>query len=207
MSGEDGFPPLREEDVATDPLDQFRAWFDAAREAGVRLPETMILATATADGVPSARAVLLKGVEGGAFLFFTNHESRKARELAENPRAALTFYWDALGRQVRVEGAVERLADAEAEAYFRTRPLGSRIGTWASPQSQVIPSRAELETRVREAEARFPDGDVPLPAFWGGYRLVPHAIEFWQGRPSRLHDRILYTRQPDGSWLRQRLSP
>jgi pyridoxamine 5'-phosphate oxidase len=199
-------PTLDEADLPTDPLEQFARWFEEARAAGIRLPETMILATATKDGAPSARAVLLKGVEGGGLVFFTNHRSRKARELAENPRASLVFLWDAFGRQVRLEGGVERVSERESEAYFRTRPLGSRIGAWASPQSEVLGSRAELEARVAEAEARFADGDVPLPPFWGGYRLVPTVVEFWQHRESRLHDRLRY-RRGGGVWTIERLAP
>jgi pyridoxamine 5'-phosphate oxidase len=196
-------PTLDEADL---PTEQFARWFEEARAAGIRLPETMILATATKDGAPSARAVLLKGVEGGGLVFFTNHRSRKARELAENPRASLVFLWDAFGRQVRLEGGVERVSERESEAYFRTRPLGSRIGAWASPQSEVLGSRAELEARVAEAEARFADGDVPLPPFWGGYRLVPTVVEFWQHRESRLHDRLRYRRDGE-SWIVERLAP
>jgi pyridoxamine 5'-phosphate oxidase len=207
MPDADRFPPLLEDAVSGDPIAQFEAWFEDAQAAGIRLPETMILATATAEGLPSARAVLLKGVDAEGFVFFTNYGSRKGRELAANPRAALVFYWDALGRQVRVEGAVERVSAEESEAYFRRRPLGSRVGAWASPQSEVIEGREALEARVAEFEARHRDGDVPLPPFWGGFRLVPEAIELWQHRESRLHDRLRYRRTPTGSWTIERLAP
>jgi pyridoxamine 5'-phosphate oxidase len=193
-------------ELGSDPIAAFRAWFAAAGGAGIRLPETMILATATRDGAPSARAVLLKGVDERGFTFFTNLESRKGRELAENPRAALVFLWDALGRQVRVEGTVGPIGHEESEAYFRTRPRGSRIGAWASPQSAVVESRDELERRFADAERAHPGDDVPLPPFWGGLRLAPEAIEFWQHRENRLHDRLRYQRDGPG-WTVERLAP
>jgi pyridoxamine 5'-phosphate oxidase len=198
--------PLREVDLDPDPFRQFAAWFEAAREAGVREPEAMTLATATPDGAPSARMVLLKGVGEGRFDFYTNIESRKGRELLANPRAALVFYWEPLGRQVRVEGAVGPLSRAESAAYFATRPLGSRLGAWASRQSEVIAERGELEWRLAEVKARFAGGEPPLPDWWGGFRLVPHAIEFWQHREDRLHDRLRYRIGGDG-WRIERLSP
>ena len=206
MGPSERFPALREEDLDADPVAQFRAWLAAAEEAAIRLPETMILATATRDGRPSARAVLLKGVDAGGFVFYTSYESRKARELAENPRAALVFLWDALGRQVRVEGSVARVPVAESEAYFRTRPLGSRIGAWASRQSAPLESRAALEQRAAELAAEYDGREMPLPPFWGGYRLAPDAIEFWQHREDRLHDRLRY-RRSDGGWTIERLGP
>ncbi len=206
MPASDPFPPLREDEVDRDPLAQFAAWFDEARATPIRLPETMILATATSDGRPSARAVLLKGVDARGFVFYTSYESRKGRELAENPRAALVFLWDALGRQVRVEGEVARVSPVESDAYFRTRPLGSRIGAWASRQSQPLASREALVRRAAELAAEYDDGDVPLPPFWGGYRLTPAAIEFWQHRDDRLHDRLRY-RRSEGGWTIERLGP
>ena len=189
-----------------DPIDLFREWFAAAQRSGIFLPEAMTVATATPEGAPSARMMLLKGVEAGGFVFFTNYESRKAAELAANPRAALVFHWAVLERQVRVEGNVERLSSGESEAYFRTRPRGSRIGAWASKQSRPLPDRAELEARVREHDARFAGGEVPLPPFWGGLRLMPERIEFWQGRLDRLHDRLRFERQA-GGWRAVRLYP
>jgi len=199
--------PLDEHGLARDPVAQFERWFAEAAAAGIRLPETMILATASAEGAPSARAVLLKEVDPRGFVFFTNYESRKARELRENPRASLVFLWEALGRQVRVEGAVERVSEEESEAYFRTRPHGSQIGAWASPQSSVLGGRDELESRVAELEAEHADGELPRPPFWGGFRLTPYAIEFWQHRESRLHDRLRYRRADDGGWIVERLAP
>jgi len=199
--------PLLEEAVPPDAIAQFRAWFEEALSAGVVEPNAMTLATATPDGRPSARMVLLKGLDERGFSFYTDYESRKGRELAANPHAALVFYWPELHRQVRVTGTVSRVPREESEAYFRSRPLASRLSAWASRQSEVVPSREVLEARHREAEERFPDGEVPLPDRWGGFVLDPEVIEFWQGRPGRLHDRLCYTRLPDGGWRIERLSP
>lgn len=185
---------------------QFDAWFAEASAAGVRTPEAMALATATPEGEPSLRMVLLRGQDERGFTFFTNRTSRKASELEANPRAALVLYWEAQSRQVRVEGRVEHVGDGESLAYFRTRPRGSRFGAWASPQSRPV-GRDELERRYTEVEERFAGvEDVPLPPFWGGYRVVPDAFEFWQNRPNRLHDRIRYERAGEG-WNRLRLAP
>jgi pyridoxamine 5'-phosphate oxidase len=194
------------DDLDADPLRQFERWFAEAGAGGVAVPEAMTLATATADGRPSARMVLLKAADERGFAFYTNLESRKARELAENPRAALHFHWRApAGRQVRVEGAVERVAAEEAEAYFRTRPPGSRIAAWASPQSRPLGSREELERLVEDAIAAH-GPEPPLPPHWGGYRVVPDAYEFWQHGDDRLHDRVRYERDGAG-WRRTRLAP
>lgn len=190
-----------------DPLQLFAAWYRDAERSGLFLPEAMALSTATPGGRPSSRMVLLKGHGPGGFDFFTNYESRKAEELEANPRAALLFHWGILERQVRVEGSTERLSREASAAYFRSRPRGSRIGAWASRQSRPLPDRRELEDRVREAEARHPGDDVPLPPFWGGYRIVPDRMEFWQGRASRLHDRWEWRRGDDGAWSVARLYP
>ena len=197
---------LDERDVPPDPVAMFSRWFADAQAADVAEPNAMTLATASADGAPSARMVLLKGVDDGGFVFFTDYRSRKAAELAANPRAALVFHWVELERQVRIAGSVARVAREETEAYFRTRPLGSRLGAWASEQSSVIAGRAVLDTRLRDVEARFAGEDVPAPPHWGGYRLAPGSVEFWQGRASRLHDRIRYVRRA-GAWAIERLSP
>jgi pyridoxamine 5'-phosphate oxidase len=190
-----------------DPFELFREWFDAAAAAGVELPEAMTLATATPDGRPSARIVLLKGVDERGFVFFTNYESRKGRELEQNPHAALVFVWHVdPRRQVIVRGRVERVPQAESETYFRTRPLGSRLATWASRQSEVIPNREGVEKAYADAEERFGD-DPPLPPWWGGYVLEPEAFEFWENRPNRLHERLRYTRAEEGGWRVERLSP
>ena len=197
---------LDEKSVSSDPMVEFARWFAEAQEAQVEEVNAMTLATATDSGAPSARVVLLKAFDARGFVFFTDYRSRKGEEIESNPRAALVFFWSELERQVRITGTVERTSAAESETYFRTRPLGSRLGAWVSHQSRVIPSRLPLESGLREAEARFPDGEVPLPPHWGGYRVLPEAIEFWQGRENRLHDRIRYTRAGN-QWKVERLSP
>lgn len=198
---------LSEAEVDADAIRQFETWFRQAMAVNLPEPNAMTLATATPDGMPSARVVLLKAFDAAGFTFYTNYDGRKGRELTANPRAALLFFWPELQRQVRIEGTVERTTEAESDDYFRGRPLGSRLGAWASPQSAVIDGRDVLEARVREVAQRYPDGEVPRPPFWGGFRLRPSAIEFWQGRPDRLHDRLCYRRIPSGGWHIERLSP
>ena len=188
------------------PIELFRDWFDGAAQAALPLPESVALATANPKGVPSVRMVLLKGFDEDGFVFFTNYGSRKASELDANPVAALCFHWATLERQVRVTGNVSRITEAESDAYFQSRGRGSRLGAWASRQSQPLPSRADLETRLADVTARFDDGAVPLPPFWGGYRIDPNVIEFWQGRPDRLHDRLVFERTDEG-WATRRLYP
>lgn len=200
-------PELDEKKVDANPIDLFRRWFDDAIASGSRLPDAMTLATATKDGKPSARMVLLKQIDERGFVFYTNYLSQKARELDDNPRAALVLYWVQLDRQVRVEGDVERVSSAESDEYFETRPRESQIGALASPQSEVIESREVLEKRYAELDDFYRHRSVARPADWGGYRLKPERIEFWQNRPGRLHDRILYEQQPDGSWTIKRLAP
>jgi pyridoxamine 5'-phosphate oxidase len=197
---------LDEATVDPNPVAEFGRWFDEALKAKVLEANAMTLATVGRDGVPSARIVLLKGIDERGFVFFTDYRSRKGEELKHNPQAALVFYWPELERQVRVTGRTETISREDSEAYFRTRPRGSRIGAWASHQSRVIPDRELLEKQVAEAERKYPGDEVPLPPYWGGLRLTPDAIEFWQGRESRLHDRIRYVRD-GGEWRIERLSP
>lgn len=198
---------LPEASAERDPIELFVEWFGAAAEAGIFLPESVALATATPDGMPSARMVLLKDVDEAGFVFYTNLGSRKAKELDANPSASLLFHWSVLERQVRVEGQAERISDEEARGYFATRGRGSAIGAWASRQSDTLPTPDALKERVRRFEAEFKTGEaIPLPPFWGGYRLVPTAIEFWQGRANRLHDRLLFERTGD-TWSHRRLYP
>ena len=199
--------PLHEHEVDPDPFRQFSAWFAQARASGVRMPEAAALATATPEGVPSLRMVLVKESAESGFAFYSNFESRKGRELAANPRAALLFYWDPLGRQVRIEGEARRMSEQEPARYVRARPSGSQLSALASPQSRAIPSRDWLEQRVAELSAAHSGSGLPLPDAWGGFRLGAESFEFWQHREDRLHDRLLYTRGAGGQWQIQRLAP
>jgi pyridoxamine 5'-phosphate oxidase len=199
--------PLREEDVDPNPFQQFARWFDEATSAGVRAPEAAAVATATTDGEPSVRMVLVKQADESGFVFYSNYESRKGRELAANPRAALLFHWDLLGRQVRIEGHVERTSPGESAAYVRSREHGSQLSALASAQSRTIGSREQLEQRVAELAALHEGAELPLPDAWGGFRLIPEMFEFWQHREDRLHDRLRYTNQANGRWQLERLAP
>jgi pyridoxamine 5'-phosphate oxidase len=199
--------PLREEDVDPDPLRQFATWFAQAAAVGIRAPEAAALATATPEGVPSARVVLVKAADADGFVFYSNYESRKGSELGANPRGALLFHWDRLGRQVRVEGPVQRTSAQQSAAYIRSRPRASQLSALASPQSEVIESRQQLEGWIDELTARYENAELPLPESWGGFRLEPVAFEFWQHREDRLHDRLRYTRRRGGEWLLERLAP
>lgn len=198
---------LRRKDLDPDPIQQFASWFTAAVEAGIRDVNAMSLATATPDGRPSVRVVLLKGFNESGFTFFTNYESQKGRELDANPQAELAIYWPTLERQVRVHGAVERTSREESERYFHSRPVGSQYGAWVSRQSETIDARRILDARLSEMTERFREGEIPLPPHWGGYRLRPEMMEFWQGRTNRLHDRFRYTRDPGIGWQIDRLAP
>jgi pyridoxamine 5'-phosphate oxidase len=201
--------PLSRRDLGTDPVEQFRTWLGAAEAAGIALPNAMALATAGADGRPTVRHVLLRGLDDRGFVFFTNRESRKGGQLAENPHAGLVFLWKELDRQVGVTGSVEPTTEDESDAYFAGRPRDARLGAWASRQSTVLAGRAALDAALADVEERFRDADVPRPPFWGGYRVRPETVEFWQGRRHRLHDRFRYTRDDgaSGEWRLERLAP
>jgi len=198
---------LHERDVAKDPIDQFAAWFHDAQEAAIAEVNAMTLATASKEGIPNARIVLLKGYSAGGFYFYTNYESSKGRELAENPNAALVFFWPQLERQVRIAGSVQKTTRKESTEYFEARPFTSQVGAWVSQQSRVLIDREVLENEYRRLAHDFKGQAVPLPPYWGGFKLMPKTIEFWQGRPKRLHDRIRYVRLPHNAWRIERLSP
>ena len=198
---------LHEGQLKPDPFEQFEEWFQIAKQSGLREPNAVTVATATQDGVPSARVVLLKSFDPQGFVFFTSHDSQKAQELNGNPHASMLFAWIELERQVRIDGTSQRVPQEQAEAYWRRRPRGSQLGAWASEQSAIIPGREVLEHKLEELTQRFQGQDVPLPPFWGGYRVAPYSIEFWQGRQNRLHDRLRYRLTAEGAWQIERLSP
>ena len=200
-------PPLLIEELESDPIVQFEKWFREAWDENYPMPHAMSLATASAEGLPTVRTVLLKGYDSNGFVFFTNYGSRKAKQISNNPQAALLFPWVQLGRQVTVAGRVEKISKSESVQYFLSRPRGSQLSAWASAQSTVISSRAILESAFATVKRRFADGEVPLPDFWGGYRVDPDSIEFWQNRKDRLHDRFLYNRGENGAWRIDRLAP
>ena len=200
-------PPLLIEELESDPIVQFEKWFREAWDENYPMPHAMSLATASAEGLPTVRTVLLKGYDSNGFVFFTNYGSRKAKQISNNPQAALLFPWVRLGRQVTVAGRVEKISKSESVQYFLSRPRGSQLSAWASAQSTVISSRAILESAFATVKRRFADGEVPLPDFWGGYRVDPDSIEFWQNRKDRLHDRFLYNREENGAWRIDRLTP
>ena len=197
---------VHESSINRDPFAQFKQWYGQACRTGLPLPNSFTLATVTPDGKPDARMLLLKGVDEKGFVFYTNYESRKADEIAKNPNATMVFHWNELFRQIRIEGRLEKVSAEESDTYFQSRVRGSRIGAWASKQSSVIASRKELEEKVREVALRYKGQHIPCPPFWGGFRLIPERIEFWQGRPDRLHDRLCFTREGNG-WKMSRLSP
>ncbi len=198
---------LLETDVAGNPFEQFSRWWDEAVKSELDEVNAMTLATASATGMPSARIVLLKSFWSEGFVFFTNYNSHKGKELEENPYACLVFFWKELERQVRITGAIEKVSTAESDEYFNSRPAGSRIGAWASPQSSIIPSRETIEKNIVKYEGAFAGAEIPRPPHWGGYIVKPTVIEFWQGRPNRLHDRIQYSKTEDGNWQTNRLAP
>jgi pyridoxamine 5'-phosphate oxidase len=198
---------LLEKDLARDPFRQFEKWFQEAEAAKIPEPNAMVCALAATDARPSSRVVLLKGLDGRGFVFYTNYDSRKGRELAANPRASLLFPWVAMERQVTIEGTVTRISREESAAYFHSRPLASQLGAWASPQSTILPSRAALEDAYKAVEKKYAGQEIPVPPHWGGYRVSPESVEFWQGRRSRLHDRLRYRREKSGDWIIERLAP
>ncbi len=199
--------PLLEDQILNDPIEQFQKWFEIAQQSQEPEPTAMTLATITQDSRPAARVVLLKGVDLRGFVFYTNYQSRKAQELKQNPHAALAIRWASLDRQVRIEGRVETVSAEESDRYFQSRPRGSQLGAWASPQSQVLANREVLEGKMHHFTEKFNDQDIPRPPHWGGYRVIPDLIEFWQSRPDRLHDRIQYRKTEDGTWIFERLAP